>query len=115
MPSESAASISNIVKIWQEFEAGQTLESRFVQDLDKVELLLQMVEYEERNEGTVDLSEFAYLAEKVHLQDVKPWAVEILERQKRFWEGLPLAQMKMRDTTGGLMRRLQDNYYETSA
>ncbi|CRK14040.1 hypothetical protein BN1708_017217, partial [Verticillium longisporum] len=46
--------------IWQEYEDAQTIDSLFVHDVDKMELLLQMVEYERRGEGRVDLGEFAY-------------------------------------------------------
>ncbi len=41
--------------IWQEYEDSKTDESIFVHDIDKIELLLQMVEYEKRSEGKLDL------------------------------------------------------------
>src|SRR5690554_3150186 len=47
--------------IWQEYEDGVTLEARYVHDVDKMELLLQMFEYEKRGKGEVGLGEFAYV------------------------------------------------------
>ena len=100
--------------IWQEHEDSESLESRFVQDLDKVELLLQMVEYEKRGEGKVNLSEFTYVATKVCLPEIKGWAEEILEERREFWatkkpvDGEPQGDS---DITPD-MRKLQDNYYD---
>jgi putative hydrolases of HD superfamily len=44
--------------IWQEYEDSETLESKFVHDVDKLELVLQMVEYERVYEHKLDLGEF---------------------------------------------------------
>lgn len=79
---------------WEEFEQGDTAESRFVQNIDKLELLLQMVEYEDR--GAQNLGQFAYVAQKLSA-DLKPMGEKILgERQVV----LP-AEVK----------QMQDNYY----
>ncbi|KAI3339072.1 HD domain-containing protein [Ustulina deusta] len=92
--------------IWREFEASVAPESRYVQDIDKVELLLQMVEYEKRAERKTDLSEFAYVETKLRSSQAKEWAKEILEERNRFWgEGKPV-----HDQTGDV-KRLQDQYY----
>jgi putative hydrolase of HD superfamily len=96
---------------WQEYEDCETLESRFVQDLDKVELLLQMVEYEKRGRGHVDLSEFTYVATKISLPETKAWADEILEERKEFWNGITLGA----SVDGGdalQMKKMQDQYYD---
>lgn len=67
--------------IWQEYEDGKTLDSVFVHDVDKMELLLQMTEYENRAGGKekLDLSEFAYVATKLELPETKQWAQELLD------------------------------------
>ena len=73
--------------IWQEYEDSQTLESKFVHDVDKVELLLQMIEYERsRGGGTLDLSEFAGVARRIQLEEVKVWSDEILKERDAFWK-----------------------------
>jgi putative hydrolase of HD superfamily len=35
-----------IMDIWHEHEDGETLKSKFVRDVDKFELILQMLDYE---------------------------------------------------------------------
>lgn len=73
--------------IWQEYEDAKTLESKFVHDIDKVELLLQMIEYERsRDEGRLDLSEFAGVARRIDLEEVKVWSDEILKEREVFWK-----------------------------
>lgn len=71
--------------VWQEYEDSETPESLFVHDIDKIELLLQMVEYEKRGDGHIDLGEFAYVATKVMLPETKEWAEEILLERDEFW------------------------------
>ena len=73
--------------IWQEYEDSQTLDSHFVHDVDKMELLLQMMEYEKRAEGRLDLGEFAYVARKMTLPETRAWADELLAERERFWAG----------------------------
>lgn len=77
----------DIKAIWQEYEDSETLESHYVHDIDKVELLLQMVEYEKRGERKVDLGEFAYVAKKMVLDETKQWAAELLREREQFWHG----------------------------
>lgn len=73
--------------IWQEYEDAKTLESQFVHDVDKVELLLQMIEYERsRDGGRLDLSEFVGVARRIHLEEVKVWSDEILKERDVFWK-----------------------------
>lgn len=58
-----------IRELWQEYEDDQTLEAHFVHDVDKVELLLQMIEYERTSQGRIDLSEFTWVATRVALPE----------------------------------------------
>ena len=73
--------------IFEEYEKGETLESKFVHDVDKVELLLQMIEYEKRSGGTKDLGEFSKVATNVQLEEMKGWCREILKERVEFWKG----------------------------
>lgn len=73
-----------IKSIWQEYEDSKTPESIFVHDVDKIELLLQMVEYEKRA-GGLDLGEFAYVATKLSLPECKQWAADILKERDQTW------------------------------
>ena len=74
-----------ILKVFQEYEENKTLEARFVHDVDKIELLLQMVEYERVNE--TDLSEFCHVAESLQLLETKEWAATILKERETLWKG----------------------------
>ncbi|KAF2834180.1 putative HD family hydrolase [Patellaria atrata CBS 101060] len=104
---------TEIRALWQEHEDSETLESRFVQDIDKVELLLQMVEYEKRGGGRVDLSEFTYVATKVSLPETKAWAEEILQERDRVWSGKLVAGEAGEVSSGSSqLRKLQDQYYD---
>jgi putative hydrolases of HD superfamily len=73
---------------WEEYEDSKTLESRFVHDVDKVELILQMVEYEKASQGKIDLSEFTYVATKVETPEVKEWCNQLLEEREAYWKSL---------------------------
>ncbi|KAL1985308.1 hypothetical protein VTN96DRAFT_7986 [Rasamsonia emersonii] len=73
-----------IRRVFQEYEDNETLEAKFVHDIDKMELLLQMVEYE-RTHG-IDLSEFSHVASRIQLPEVKEWAATVLKEQEEFWK-----------------------------
>jgi putative hydrolases of HD superfamily len=100
----------DLAAIWQEYEDHKTPESKFVADLDKVELLLQMVEYEVRGEGKLNLSEFTYVATKVILPETKAWVEEILKERKDFWTGKGLVP-EAEKTLATEVRAKQDEYY----
>ena len=71
--------------LWQEYEDAETLESRFVHDVDKIEMVCQIVEYE-RSCG-VDLKEFTWC---VKMEEMGPWVQELVRernvhRKERGW------------------------------
>ncbi|RYP79508.1 hypothetical protein DL769_002927 [Monosporascus sp. CRB-8-3] len=75
----------DIRALWQEYEDSKTLDSHFVHDIDKIKLLTQMVGYEKRAGQCLDLGEFAYVATKVQLPEIKEWADELLRERDAFW------------------------------
>lgn len=77
-----------IRKVWQEYEDSETLESKYVHDIDKMELLLQMMEYERSHEGRIDLGEFSWVAQKIELPEVKTWCDDLLKERAQFWASL---------------------------
>ncbi len=94
---------------WQEYEDSETLESRFVHDVDKIELLLQMVEYERAYNCSLDLSEFSWVAKKLCLPEMKSWAQEILEERGQLWK---LQDKEPRDPPSATsIKEQQDEYY----
>lgn len=77
-----ALSGQDIKRVFQEYEDNETLEAQFVHDIDKLELLLQMVEYE-RTYNT-DLSEFEHVAGRIQLPEIQAWAADVVrERVKQ--------------------------------
>lgn len=70
---------------FQEYEESKTLESIFVHDIDKMELILQAIEYERANDGKVDLAEFYDVRERIVLPEVAEWADQVLKERDDFW------------------------------
>ncbi|KAK5111682.1 hypothetical protein LTR62_004788 [Meristemomyces frigidus] len=115
-----------ISSLWQEYEDSVTPESHFVHDVDKMELLLQMVEYERSHEpvGKLDLGEFTRVATKIVMPEVQQWAREVLEERRVYWEGVgkvPKGLLSMGESHDGAehkedgvseeRRKQQDQYY----
>ncbi|CAL5869771.1 uncharacterized protein PFLUO_LOCUS4001 [Penicillium psychrofluorescens] len=77
-----ALSGAEIKRVFQEYEDNETLEACFVHDIDKMELLLQMIEYERTHH--VDLSEFQHVAARIQLPEIQAWAADVVrERGKQ--------------------------------
>jgi putative hydrolase of HD superfamily len=81
----------DLMQAWQEYEDGETLESKFVRDVDKLELILQMLDYERAHEHELDLGDFSWVASRIELPEVKEWAAEVLRGREEFWGGRPHA------------------------
>ncbi|GAA5837994.1 hypothetical protein JCM3766R1_004170 [Sporobolomyces carnicolor] len=75
-----------IKDLWNEYEDRVTPESKFVKDLDLLELCLQAVEYE-NSQGCKTLQEFfeTTLPRILH-PVVKGWARDLLAERKRKWQ-----------------------------
>lgn len=74
--------------IWQEYEESTTEESLFVHDVDKIELVLQMIEYERSSQGQLDLHEFLDVLVRVQMPEMQDWGAELLKERAEFWKGL---------------------------
>ena len=77
----AALSSAEMMRVFQEYEDNVTLEAQFVHDVDKMELLLQFIEYE-RSTG-IDLEEFAGVARRVQLPEMKVWAEQIMQERPK--------------------------------
>lgn len=73
--------------LWQEYEDSVTLESVFVHDIDKIELILQMLEYERSYAPQTDLGEFSWVATKIQSPEVKKWAEQVFWERVELWKG----------------------------
>lgn len=76
----------DVRQIWQEYEDSETPESLFVHDIDKIELLLQMVEYERSHNCDIDLGEFTWVAQKIQSDEVKGWAKQVFVERQQLWK-----------------------------
>jgi putative hydrolase of HD superfamily len=76
---------TEIKAIWQEYEDSETLESKFVHDVDKIELILQMVEYERAHNHKLDLGEFSWVSTRIVMPEVKEWSAALLKEREEFW------------------------------
>ncbi|KAI9720194.1 MAG: hypothetical protein M1812_003012 [Candelaria pacifica] len=103
---------SELRQVWQEYEEGQTLEARYVHDIDKMELILQMLEYEKKFNGKVDLDEFKRVEDGIKLPEVRLWCKEVLDDRKQFWNDLGREQ-KGKSGTGA--KPCPDEYLENGA
>lgn len=100
--------------IWQEYEDSKTIDSHFVHDVDKMELLLQMMEYERHSGGALDLGEFAYVARNMTLPETRQWADDLLREREQFWDGKAHVQGE-KGLEGGVTEtrsKQQDDYYK---
>ncbi|EEH07464.1 HD domain-containing protein [Histoplasma capsulatum G186AR] len=77
----------DIQEIFEEYEDNNTLEAKFVHDIDKLELLLQAVEYERSHAGKLDLSEFFHVLQGIKLPEVREWAAVVMQERESFWAG----------------------------
>lgn len=75
-----------IFELWNEYENLSTVEARFVMDIDKFELLVQMLEYEIQHEKERDLSQFQSVRKSIKTEEVGEWADAVLEIRKNYWE-----------------------------
>ncbi|KAL8493136.1 hypothetical protein ACS0TY_024374 [Phlomoides rotata] len=71
-----------INELWMEYEENSSMEAKVVKDFDKVEMILQALEYEK--EQGKDLEEFFESTAGKFQTDVgKAWALEIASRRKK--------------------------------
>lgn len=99
----------DIRNIWQEYEDGETLESKYVHDIDKMELLLQMMEYERAHQGRIDLGEFCWVATRIELPEIKKWSDDLLQERAEFWASLGIEPSGNEFTE--IAKEQQEEYY----
>jgi putative hydrolase of HD superfamily len=68
-----------LMGLFQEYEDNQTLEARFVHDVDKLEMMLQTIECEQ-SLGR-DLSEFYHVHDDICLPEVMEWANVVMKER----------------------------------
>ncbi|KAK9063769.1 hypothetical protein SSX86_017641 [Deinandra increscens subsp. villosa] len=69
-----------IKELWREYEDNASLEANLVKDFDKVEMILQALEYETEHDRVLD-EFFLSTAGKFQTETGKSWAAEIINRR----------------------------------
>jgi putative hydrolase of HD superfamily len=104
-----------IRRVWREYEDSETPESIFVHDIDKIELLLQMVEYERSRRDDhgkpLDLDEFTFVETKIALPEMKVWAKQIIEERDVFRASIGASPGKRSQAEKALHTSQVEEYY----
>lgn len=74
--------------LFMEYETQSSREAQFVKDVDKYELLVQMLEFEKQEAGTKDLSQFTAVQGAIRHPIVRQWAEELFASRRQFWESV---------------------------
>ncbi|KAG0149228.1 hypothetical protein CROQUDRAFT_653782 [Cronartium quercuum f. sp. fusiforme G11] len=88
LPAGSVAG-KRIWDLWQEYEAGQSREARFVKDLDRFELALQGVEYERRDQLSGLQDFFDTTVPFIEHAEVKLWAEDLMDERAGIQSSTP--------------------------
>ncbi|KAG5378924.1 hypothetical protein IGI04_026766 [Brassica rapa subsp. trilocularis] len=80
-PSDGEPKKKRITELWLEYENNASLEANLVKDFDKVEMILQALEYEIEHGKVLD-EFFISTAGKFQTEIGKGWAAEINARRK---------------------------------
>lgn len=78
--SSRGAAAGRMMELFREYEENETLEARFVHDVDKLEMVLQTIEYE-RDLGR-DLDEFYHVLGRITLPEMREWAEVLIQERK---------------------------------
>ncbi|GAB2291521.1 hypothetical protein Dimus_025774 [Dionaea muscipula] len=73
---------NEVSQLWMEYEENGSTEAKIVKDFDKIEMILQALEYENGQEKDLD-EFFQSTAGKFQTELGKAWAAEIASRRKR--------------------------------
>ncbi|KAH7153473.1 HD domain-containing protein [Dactylonectria macrodidyma] len=91
-----------ILDLWLEFEEKKTKESKVANDLDKVDMVLQAVDYEETQDKT--LEEFMRAVEKIVVPELRDLCYRALARRDK---------VKAGEVSGSEKKRMDEYYGDT--
>lgn len=74
-----------IYSLWNEYEDAKTAEALFVKSVDKFELLVQTLEFEQQHERKKDLSPFISVRNQIKTKEVGEWADVLLDLRLDYW------------------------------
>lgn len=86
LPETSSQAAKEMIDLFLEYEEGKTPEALFVKDIDKFELLVQMVEYEKRTGK--NLQQFLCVVPKIRNSLILQWVNDVLKEREEFWASI---------------------------
>jgi 5'-deoxynucleotidase YfbR-like HD superfamily hydrolase len=103
MPDVTAKAFQELTA---EFEAGETIESRVARDADKLETLLQAVEYQVQGHDTMAWQETSIAS--LRTDSAKQLAQAISSTDPQWWSAFASSYRELRATAQGRTRNLRD-------
>ncbi|KAI5454451.1 hypothetical protein NCC49_004503 [Naganishia albida] len=89
-----------ISSLWEEYEARETPEAKLVKDLDRIELVLQAVEYERSQDIRSLAPFFSGSLPHLHHPAVREWAEALLEERRELWKARGLSEEEQKGIEG---------------
>lgn len=77
---------ANILELWNEYENVASPEARFVKDVDKFELIVQTLEFEQQHDSQKDLGQFLNTRNQIKTPEVAEWADTLMGVRLDYWE-----------------------------
>lgn len=78
-----------IKDIQYKYKDSKTLESKFVRDINKIKLILQILDYKRPYKHKLDLGDFSQVISKIKLPKVKEQVAKVLREHEEFWDRRP--------------------------
>lgn len=85
LPPQYQLASGEIMSLFLEYENKSSPEARFVKDVDKFELVLQLFEYEKQRRVMEKLDNFASASALIQHPEVKGWCQEVLDQREQWW------------------------------
>lgn len=73
---------------WLAYENIESLEARYVKDIDKYELYVQCFEYEQQFNGKVNFQEFFHSVSSIKTDEVKKWVQDLIALRTDYFQSL---------------------------
>lgn len=85
-----------IMGLWLEYENISSSEAQFVKDVDKFELMMQTIEYENQFDGEKDLNQFLGVRKQIKSEEVSGWADAAIALRNEAWDNMQKQKQKQK-------------------
>ncbi|KAG4304846.1 hypothetical protein PORY_001899 [Pneumocystis oryctolagi] len=86
LPKTQSEAAKEMLDLFLEYEEGKTPEASLVRDIDKFELLIQMIEYEKKTKK--NLQQFLCVIPEIKNSLILKWVNDILKERDEFWKSI---------------------------